>query len=222
MTRFARVVVEGIPHHVTQRGNRRLPTFFSRRDYMGYLDLLREWAPKTGVRVWCYCLMPNHVHLILVPDNPSALGRCLAEVHQRHTRRINQERGWQGYLWQGRFRSFPMDERHTIAAARYVLMNPVRAGLVDTPVQWKYSSARAHLAGRSDGVVDSSGLEALVGDWRSLLTLPATEEGLDPLRRHARTGRPLGDRDFISRLERATGRTLQPQKTGPKPKPRMG
>ena len=111
MARLARVVVPGVAHHVTQRGNRRQPTFFQEDDYRAYLDLLGQWCGRCGVEVWAYCLMPNHVHLIVVPESEDGLRRGLGEAHRRYTRRINFREGWRGHLWQGRFASFAMDER---------------------------------------------------------------------------------------------------------------
>ncbi len=108
MARLARVVVPGVAHHVTQRGNRRQVTFFNDDDYVEYLSLLGEWCGRCAVEVWAYCLMPNHVHLIVVPDSEDGLRRALGETHRRYTRRINFREGWRGYLWQGRFGSFAM------------------------------------------------------------------------------------------------------------------
>jgi len=112
MARLARVVVPGIPHHLTQRGNRRLPTFFSDDDYLAYLDLLAEHAQAAQVAVWAYCLMPNHVHLVLVPSTEDGLRAALGETHRRYTRRVNFREGWRGHLWQERFASFPLDDAH--------------------------------------------------------------------------------------------------------------
>src|SRR3990172_7401077 len=133
MARLARVVVPGYPHHVTQRGNRRQATFFDDDDYQAYRDLMAEWCRRCGVRVWAYCLMPNHVHLIAVPGSPEALRQAVGEAHRRYTRLVNFREGWRGHLWQGRFASFVMDEGHLLAAARYVERSPVRAGLVTEP-----------------------------------------------------------------------------------------
>ena len=115
MARLARVVVEGLPHHVTQRGNRRQRVFFDDTDFAAYRALLAEGCASAGVEVWAYCLMPNHVHLILVPGEAGALRAALAEAHRRYSRRINFREGWRGYLWQGRFASAPMDEDHLLA-----------------------------------------------------------------------------------------------------------
>ena len=133
MARLARVVVPGVPHHVTQRGNRRLETFFEDDDYRAYLDLLAASCAEAGVAVWAYCLMPNHVHLVLVPDERDGLRHALGEAHRRYTRRINFREGWRGHLWQERFHSFPMDEAYLLATARYVELNPLRARLVRKP-----------------------------------------------------------------------------------------
>jgi len=123
MVRLARVVVPGMPHHVTQRGNRRMQTFFCDEDYRAYLSLMVEWCGRHGVAIWTYCLMPNHVHLILVPPREDAMARAVGEAHRRYTRRVNFREGWRGHLWQERFASFVMDERYLPAAARYVEMN---------------------------------------------------------------------------------------------------
>ena len=121
MARLARVVAAGLPHHVTQRGNRRQKVFFGEGDYEIYRGLLAEGCRAAGVAVWAYCLMPNHVHLILVPSDADGLRAALGEAHRRYTRQVNLREGWRGYLWQGRFASFPMDESHLLACARYVL-----------------------------------------------------------------------------------------------------
>jgi putative transposase len=218
MARFARVVVPGVPHHVTQRGNRRLETFFGEADYRAYLDLLAEHSAAAGVAVWAYCLMPNHVHLVLVPQDEDGLRRVLGEAHRRYTRRVNFREGWRGHLWQERFHSFAMDEGHLLAAARYVELNPVRAGLARRARDWRWSSARAHLAGRDDALVQVAPLLELVGDWRAFLAGGLEDEALEALRRHTRTGRPLGSAAFLERLEARLGRALRPGKRGRKPK----
>ncbi|MBM3882673.1 MAG: transposase [Verrucomicrobia bacterium] len=220
MARLARLVVPGLPHHVTQRGNRRQPTFFRDDDYAAYIELMAEWCREQGVEIWSYCLMPNHVHLIAVPKTADGLRRAIGEAHRRYTRRINFRQQWRGYLWQGRFASFLMDEPYLLAAARYVELNPVRAKLVDRARDWPWSSATAHLKGRDDGLVKVAPLSAMVSDWRAFLRTAIPEEDLRALREHGRTGRPLGSPTFLDRLEKLVGRVLRPQKPGPKPKPR--
>ena len=218
MARLARVVVPGVPHHVTQRGNRRLETFFEDDDYRAYLDLLAASCAEARVAVWTYCLMPNHVHLVLVPKEPDGLRRALGEAHRRYTRRINFREGWRGHLWQERFHSFPMDEAYLLATARYVELNPVRARLVRKPEAWPWSSARAHLAGRDDALVRVAPLLRRVPDWARFLAGGMADEDIEQIRKHSRTGRPLGATRFVQRLERRLGRPLLPRKPGRKPK----
>lgn len=217
MVRIARVIATGIPHHVTQRGNRRLTTFFGEEDYNAYIDLMAEWCGKCGVEIWAYCLMPNHVHLIAVPESEDGLRRGIGEAHRRYSRMINFRQDWRGHLWQGRFASFPMDESYLLAAVRYVELNPVRAGLVQDRASWQWSSARAHLAGLDDQLVKVAPLLGMVGDWNLFLSA-ATDEEMEKIRRHERSGRPLGSESFVERLESTLDRILKSGKPGPKGK----
>ncbi|MFZ2958624.1 MAG: transposase, partial [Candidatus Ozemobacteraceae bacterium] len=129
MARQPRIVVPDLPHHITQRGNRRQKTFFCDEDYRAYLEFMKEWCIKMGTVLWAYCLMPNHVHLLAVPASEKGLCRGIGEAHRRYSRKINLRNEWKGFLWQGRFFSCALDESHTLAAARYIEQNPVRAGL---------------------------------------------------------------------------------------------
>ena len=218
MPRLARVVVPNVPHHLTQRGNRRQQTFFAEEDYALYLNLMAEWCNERGVEIWAYCVMPNHVHLIAVPKTADALRLAIGEAHRRYTRHVNFREGWRGHLWQGRFASFPMDEPHLYLAARYVELNPVRARLASDPREYRWSSARAHLAGKDDELVKVQPLMERFGDWKKLLRSALPEEDLATLRGHERTGRPLGSVRFVNRLESLLGRPLKPRKAGRKPK----
>jgi len=215
MARIARVIAAGYPHHITQRGNRRQRTFFNDEDYAVYLELLSEWTQKHNVSVWAYCLMPNHVHLIAVPETPDGLARAIGEAHRRYTRRINFREGWRGHLWQERFASFPMDESHLLAAVRYVEMNPVAAGLVEVPEAYRWSSAKAHMEGKDNELVKVSPLLELVSDWRDYLRL-SDESEIKFMHLHEKTGRPLGGVTFMKALENQLERLLLPQKPGPK------
>ncbi|HVY32994.1 MAG TPA: transposase [Caulobacteraceae bacterium] len=192
MARQARVVIPGTPHHVTQRGNRRQKTFFCEADYLAYLRLAAEAFRDAGVQVWAYCLMPNHVHLIATPPAPQALARAVAATHVRYTRRINQREHWTGYLWQGRFASFPMDEGYLHQCARYVGLNPVRAGLTQRAIDWPWSSVRAHVEGRRDPLLTPGPLaERLGADMADFFESDVDEEALRRLRRASTTGLPL-------------------------------
>jgi putative transposase len=203
---------------VTQRGNRRQKTFFCTVDYQLYIELIAQYCRLSGTMVWAYCLMPNHVHLLLVPRHPDGLRDALGETHRHYSRHVNFREGWRGYLWQGRFHSFPMDENYLMAAVRYVERNPVSAGLCERPEQWKWSSAAAHLRGANDDLVDVRPMLDRVDNWAAYLTDSNTDTTLEQLiEKHSRTGRPLGENDFIRRLETITGRILFPRKPGPKP-----
>ncbi len=218
MARIARVVAPGYPHHVTQRGNRRQQTFFSDDDYRAYLDLMNEWCGRCGVTMWAYCLMPNHVHLIAIPQSEAGLRQAIGEAHRRYTRRVNSREGWTGHLWQGRFASVVLEETHLLAAVRYVELNPVRAGLVVTAEEWPWSSARAHLTGRDDTLVKVAPMREWIGNWAEYLGGQEDKTLVEALRRHERTGRVLGSEEFVESLEGALARPLKPGKRGRKPR----
>jgi putative transposase len=216
VTRLARIVAPEVPHHVTQRGNRREPIFFEDGDQEIYRDLLAEQTRKAGVAVWAYCLMPNHVHLILTPKTSEALGRAVGEAHRRYTNFINARGRWTGHLFQSRFASVAMDEAHLMAAARYLSLNPVRAGLVARAEDWPWSSARAHLAGANDELVNVRPLLDREPRFRALLA-DGGEDGFAALRRSEGSGRPVGTADFVADLERRLGRPIARRAPGRKP-----
>jgi putative transposase len=216
MARKPRVVIPNFPHHITQRGNRRQKTFFSDDDYKAYLQTVAIEKKSAGVDIWAYCLMPNHVHLVAVPETADSLATLFRSAHRQYTRRINFREGWRGHLWQERFHSFVMDEKHLAAAVRYVELNPVRASLCDQPEHWKWSSANAHLAGRDDLLVSSAPMLERFPNWPKYLAGPTGSEQEKIIRLHSRTGRPAGDEVFVRKLEALTGRNLWPSKPGPK------
>ena len=217
MARLARVVVPGLPHHVTQRGNGRARTFFGDADYALYRDLLREHCRAADVEIWAWCLMPNHVHLILVPSDADGLRRALAPVHRRYAGIIHARRKRTGHFWQGRFGAVVLDEAHLAAALRYVSLNPVRARLVARAQDWRWSSARAHLAGKDDGVTARAAIKQRFARFAELLADATNADAFDRLRAAESVGRPLGDDRFLARIERLTARRLRPGKRGPKP-----
>lgn len=216
MARIARAVAAGYPHHITQRGNRRQQTFFCDEDYKVYISLMSNWCKKFKVEIWAYCLMPNHVHIIAVPESEEGLRSAIGEAHRRYTRHVNFREGWRGHLWQGRFSSYPMDESYLLAAVRYVEINPVRAGLVKEPWSYLWCSAHAHLTGVDDNLVKVAPLLEIVKDWRGFLLSAISEKEMEELRKHERTGRPLGNERFVEKLEGALGRILGRQKPGRK------
>ena len=215
MARIARVVVPGYPHHVTQRGSRRQPTFFCESDYQRYLKLMSERCLRHGVEVWAYCLMPNHIHLVAVPSTLDGLACALGYAHRRYAVDVIRREGWSGHLWQERFSSFVMDESYLLAAVRYVELNPVRAGLVDRPEDYRWSSARAHLSGDSDPLVNVKPMLERVSSWRDFLSITNDAKESD-LQRHSKTGRPVGTSEFVAGLEKMMGRAMRPLKVGRK------
>lgn len=219
MARLPRVVIPGIPHHVTQRGNGRQQTFFEEADYALYLDLLAEAAERARTQVWAYCLMPNHVHLVLVPSDADGLWRTLGDVHRRYTGFVNARRRSTGHLWQGRFGSVAMDEAHFVTALRYIALNPVRARLVAKAEDWRWSSTRALLAGQDDHVVTVAPALERVGNFAAFLGEAFDEElTYAALRRAESVGRPIGSPAWLAQMEERLGRSLAPQKRGPKAK----
>ncbi|MEI6309667.1 MAG: transposase [bacterium] len=214
MTRIARVVVPGIPHHLTQRGVRSIDVFRSDPERMGYLHLLREEIDRYGVEILAWCLMTNHVHFIAIPAQETSLARAFGETHRRYTSARNAAEGVRGYLFQGRFASCPLDEPHLFAAVRYTELNPVHAGIVQSVWEYAWSSARYHLGEvERDPLLKTRALMGMAVDWREFLKT-GDEESLDALRKATRTGRPAGDEAFIARLEQLTHTSLHAGKRG--------
>lgn len=217
MARLPRIVISGIPHHITQRGNRRQTTFFSDEDRAFYLNTLAENTRKNGVSIWAYCLMDNHVHIVAVPQDEHCLAKALGDTHRIYTRRIHFRKNWRGYFWQGRFSSCPMDDAHLYAAVRYVERNPVRAGMVKHAEEYQWSSAKAHVFNLYDHCLSGDERTILaIDDWKSYLMSPDDENHLKNLRLGANTGRPMGDDAFLDKLESLTGRIFKKKRPGQK------
>jgi putative transposase len=217
MARLARLVVPGLPHHVTQRGDGRARTFFADADYALYRDLLAQACRAADVAVWAWVLMPNHVHLILNPADADGLRRALAPVHRRYAGHVHARERRTGHFWQGRFGAVAMDEAHLGAALAYGALNPVRARLVQRAQDWPWSSVHAHLSGRDDGLTTPGPVAQRYPRFADLIASGPDEAAFARLRRAETIGRPLGDEAFLARLEAQTGRALQPAKRGPKP-----
>lgn len=210
---------------MTQRGNRQQDVFLSDQDRLVYLRTLGRYCRQHGVVVEGYCLMTNHVHLIAVPDKDDSLAKALGQAHRDYARWHNVLHGHSGHLWQNRFYSCPLEERHWGEALRCVELNPVRAHLVAVAWDWPWSSARAHSTG-----ADGAGMLDLVrwqgrftpARWREALELGLAQAGLmERIREATRTGRPFGSTEYVDRLEQEMGRTLRPKKRGRKPNRRL-
>jgi len=206
MPRVARVVFPGVPHHVTQRGNRREKVFFEEEDRKVYLAWLKEYTQKHEVEVVAYCLMTNHEHLIMIPESKDGLHGVLKPLHMRYAQRVNRNQGWNGHVWQGRYFSAPLDDAYTWAAIRYVERNPVRAQMVDRAEAYRWSSAGAHCGLREDKVLSQeskwAGNIADVEDWSKWLAEADEPEKLEILRRNIDKGLPCGSEEFIERLSK--------------------
>ena len=214
MPRSARIVVPDLAHHVIQRGNRQQAIFYCDDDRRAYVDLLRIYCRKTGTRCLAWCLMDNHVHLVLVPQTADGLRATLAAVHTAYSQRINAAQATSGHLFQGRFLSYPMDDAHLMVAVRYVENNPVKAGLVSQAEQWPWSSARAHIAQKSDGLTDIAAVGQHIANWQAMLSLGL--EAADQVDHAIRTGLPLGAGAWRADLAQQFGRSTVPARRGPK------
>jgi len=212
MPRLARTVFPGLPHHVTQRGNRRDNIFFTDQDRETYLSWLAEYSQRFGVEILAYCLMSNHVHLVAVPGSEDALHRMLKPLHMRYAQLVNRAQGWQGHLWQGRFFSSPLDDAYLWAALRYVERNPVRAHMAKRAEDYRWSSAAAHCGIRTDRLLDPHsrwGKQLVhIDDWSAWLSEGDESQELATLRRNVDKGLPCGSGAFVQALEVQAGRAL--------------
>ena len=204
----------GVPYHVTQRGNRQEQVFFSDEDRQEYLRLLRSYSMQHGLDVLAYCLMPNHVHLVAVPRDEKALAGALKPVHARYVQHFNWTQGLTGRLWQGRFFSCSLDDLHLCRAIRYVERNPVRAGLVKRATDHAWSSASAHCGMRWDPILSDVSTRMNIADWGAWLDEAQDPLEVEMLRKHTRTGRPLGDDAFLDLLETILNHSVRPGKPG--------
>jgi putative transposase len=218
MPRISRIVAVDFPHHITQRGVRSMDIFLNDQDRSQYLQFINEEAARCGIDILAWCLMTNHVHFIAVPHTETSFSRGFGEAHKRYTRMKNFKDNVRGYLFQGRFGSCVLDERHLLAAVRYVEKNPVAAGITRRAWEYKWSSASYHVGDlKKDVLVKSRSLYGLIKDWRKYLQEETASSDYVPnVRRSTRTGRPAGDYDFVKKIEKLTGRMLRRQKPGPK------
>jgi len=218
MSRIPRAVATGLPHHVTQRGNGRRPTFLSDSDRMVYLDLLQRHRKQCDLRIWAYCLMPNHVHLLAVPGREESLARALGRTHADYARYWNARRNSCGHLWQARFYSCPLECDQVWTVARYIEVNPVRAGMVGEAGDWRWSSAQAHISGAdASGLLEMSPWQAEYDSarWQSVLRTSVYDEAWrQRLAEATATGRPLGSEAFVEELEQRLGCRLRPKPAG--------
>ncbi|TFG91371.1 MAG: transposase [Syntrophobacterales bacterium] len=207
MPRISRAIAVGYPHHITQRGNYRQTVFKEAEEYARYLELLTQYSRRHELEIWAYCLMPNHVHIVGVPRAEDSLSSVFRTVHMLYSTYCNRKADAVGHLWQGRYYSCALDERHVYAAVRYVELNPVRAELVANAQDYPWSSAKSHASGIADRVLSGRCfLEETIPNWKEYLFEPRDTEAQTSLIKSTRTGRPCGENDFVTQLENLLGR----------------
>ena len=200
------MVLPGIPHNITQRGNRRERTFFEDGDYALSLDLLADASGLYGAEIWSYCLMSNHVHIIAVPRDADSLSQTFRHVHRHYTGYVN-----------ARLRTTGICGRGDLVPLRWMWRICVR--LVERAYDWRWSSVRAHFAEQDDHVVQVTAALARVGDFRAFLGEDFDEAFTYAALRKAETiGRPVGSAAWLEDMVAKTGHQLLPAKRGPKPK----
>jgi putative transposase len=215
MPRVARITAIGYPHHITQRGNYRQRVFKTQNDYKQYLSWLKEYSDRNALDIWAYCLMPNHVHFVCVPQNNDSLARTFNALHMRYAQYINKKQGMSGHLWQGRFYSCILAEKHLFAAVRYVENNPVRAGLVKEPDEYPWSSAKGHVKKGGDIILcDKSYSHRDIKNWLSFLKSDTDSDAVEDIRVKTRIGRPYGEDAFMAKLEKKLGMELTERRPG--------
>lgn len=213
MARIRRIVVQNIPHHITQRGVRSMNIFFKDEDYECYKELLLNQCEIHDLDVISYCLMTNHIHLIVIPRNKESLSKAIGETHRLYTRKINFEQKVRGHLFQERFYSTPLDEEHFLYALRYVEQNPVKAYMVQYPWDYKYSSARYRLKLISKDIVSDYDVIDNILNYQDFLQ---EDTQIKLLKGKTRTGKPCGDESFYDKIQSITGVDYKKKKTGPK------
>lgn len=227
MARQPRLELPAVPLHVIQRGNNRAPCFFADDDYRLYLDCLRRASFKLGCKVHAYVLMTNHVHLLLTPCEAHAVSRLMQWIGRRYVRSFNDRHERSGTLWEGRFRSALVDsERYFLVCQQYIELNPVRAGMVRDPQDYRWSSHRHYAAGVADALITEHECYLALGKtslerrlaYRLLCTESLNQESLEIIRSATNRGWPLGSDEFKDQIETACGRAARPGPLGRHPK----
>lgn len=215
MSRIARLVLPGYPHHVTQRGNYQQQVFKSDSDYGFYLGLINKYAKEYLLAVLSFCLMPNHVHFICVPENESSLANTFKVTHTVYSQYFNAKNKLKGHLWQGRFYSSILNEEYLCAAVRYVERNPVRAALAQNPWDWKWSSARNRVNGEGCKIALADISKFVeIGNWVDYLGEEDEKVVVREIKNSVLAGRPYGDEVFVAKMEKIFNVGLLPVKRG--------
>jgi putative transposase len=217
MARPPRITIPAYPHHIIQRGNNRAATFFADDDYRYFLECLRQAKVKCRCRIYSYVLMTNHFHLLVEPAEVGDLGRFMQSVGRRYVRYVNETYRRTGTLWEGRFKSAAVSrDEYLIACSRYIELNPVRAGLVTHPRDYRWSSYQRRALGVSDRLLDEdpwyNGLGTTERDkqerYRQWIDAQVSEREWDEIRQATQRGRLIGRETFQKQVEAMTGRHL--------------
>lgn len=210
MPRTARIVGAGYPHHIVQRGNNKEKVFLDREDYTKYLFLLDRYSTEKETSILVYCLMSNHVHLLVRPLEGKALSKMMQGITLCYTQYFNRKYRRTGRLWECRYHSTIIDEdKYLWAVSRYIENNPVRVGVVKKAEDYRYSSAKAHLLGVRDALLKESLIDKKeLKEYKKFIKTGEEKEVLEKIRRETRLGKPLGDGGFLETLSKQFGRML--------------
>jgi len=223
MPRRSRIIVPGIPLHIIQRGNNRHACFFAEPDYLFYLEWLEEYAREAGCLVHAYVLMTNHVHILLTPTCPESAGRLMKRLGQRYVQYVNRVYKRSGTLWEGRFRSCIIDQKqYLFFCQRYIEMNPVRAGMVIHPREYRWSSYSVNAQGAKSSLISHHPLYLALGQadrerqaaYRGLFSQELNSDKIDKIRRATNGNFALGDSRFADEIAEMLGRRVTPGKAG--------
>ncbi|WP_417663503.1 transposase [Pseudomonas sp.] len=223
MPRRARLLLPGMALHLIQRGNNRSVCFYSNEDYQFYLEHLADQAQKHGCAVHAWCLMTNHVHLLITPSTVESVGRLMKGLGQRYVQYINRTYRRSGTLWEGRYRSCLLNEEsYVLACYRYIEMNPVRAGMVDHPAEYRWSSYRVNAQGESSSLIKPHLLFSRLGEdseqrasaYRELFRYELDPGLVDQIRSATNSNYALGSPRFAAEVANALGRRVVAGKPG--------
>jgi len=210
MARIARIVGAGFPHHIVERGNNRERVFIDSTDYEKYLSFLSKYSEEKEAAVLAYCLMPNHIHLLVTPFKEETLAKMMQGVTLCYSKYFNRENGRTGRLWECRYHSTVIDgENYLWTVSKYIEDNPVRAGLVKRPEDYPYSSARAHILGKKDPLLKEPLFDrSELNEYRNFIRSEQDKKTIEEIRKQTRLGKPLGGGEFLKTLSAGLGRSL--------------
>ncbi len=218
MARQARIVLPDTPHHIMQKSMEDAQIFNEKQDFQTYCEILKAQCEKADVMILSYCLMPNQIHLLLMPQSERALSSAIGETHRQYTKHRNEKSSSEGTFFQNRFYSYPMDEPCLLKAASFIENLPTMAKIAPAPENYIWSSACAHIKGRADRVMDHKPLLHIIPEWKEFIALGLPQSEMDDIQAHLSTGRPRGSEMFLDAVEEMIGRPVRAGQRGRKPK----